>query len=173
MSAQDELPPGWKVTEEQWMGITGPRDVWVVWNAFDSRCPGADGIEGFFSRDVAVGSAWLSFGITREELATMRAAAERCAELEAELKDLMAAYDDERKNKDAALSCAHTELLRADKAEAALATSYSLEWQTKRADKAETALAKVTAERDEARGELDRALMDMAAGFADITPGAD
>ena len=37
----------------------------------------------------------------------------------------------------------------------------------------EAELAKVTAERDEARRELYRALMDMAAGFAGITPGAE
>ena len=65
-----------------------------------------------------LGDALIVLDLTREELATMRAAVGRCAELE-------------------------------------------------------TALDKVTAERDEARRELDRALMDMAAGFAGIVPGAE
>jgi hypothetical protein len=37
-------------------------------------------------RDAAVADAWSGFGITREEYATMRAAVERCAELEAALE---------------------------------------------------------------------------------------
>ena len=110
MSAQDELPPGWEYT-------TAPSNEAVA------RGPvGLSSWTAAPGRDQCAKDAWRLWsrasGITREELATMRAAVERCAELE-------------------------------------------------------TALDKVTAERDEARRELDRALMDMAAGFAGIVPGAE
>jgi multidrug resistance efflux pump len=88
--------------------------------------------------------------VTREELDTMRAAVERCAELETELAKVtverhLAAHHRANANDIATLNYKEAEGLRAE-------------------------LAKVTAERDDARRELDRALMDMAAGFAGITP---
>jgi len=88
--------------------------------------------------------------VTREEYTAMRAAVERCREAEGEIK-------------------VQGHMLNTQYLEAEDDRAKCEAWE-ERATKAEAALAKVTAERDEARRELDRALMDMAAGFAGITP---
>ena len=108
MSAQDELPPNWCVLFESY-------GQHVLFTAL-SQVVGT-----FDSHGEAVDAAWMYFGITREELATMRAAVERCAELERLVDD----------------------------AEHGRATALTVrDAQAERCSKAEAALAKVTAERD-------------------------
>ena len=147
MSAQDELPPGW--TWAAGLPASESRGVHV------SR-------GGTFAELAA--STWEVWehrsGITREEYATMRAAVERCAELER-------LVDDAEHGRATALTVRDAQAERCSKAEAALAEALD----ERRVIIAQ--LADTEAQRDEARRELYRALMDMAAGFADITPGAD
>ena len=69
MSARDELPPGRRA-------VLGAAHRWELYE------PRHDAPIRYAKREDAVAMAWRRFGITREEYATMRAAVERCAELE-------------------------------------------------------------------------------------------
>ena len=86
MSAQDELPPNWQVEH------IGVRPV-HGWRVFDgsNRCT-----TGFKSRGDAVAHAWIAHGRTQAEDTTMRAAVERCAELETALARVTVELDDAR-----------------------------------------------------------------------------
>ena len=114
MSAQDEFPPGWEYTT--------PSSEAIAWNAAPKRRRCADDAWWLWTR---------VSGITREEYTTMRAAAERCKELEAALARVTAERDEVQHyranaNDIATLNYKEAEGLRAE-------------------------LAKVTAQLDEAR----------------------
>jgi hypothetical protein len=73
MSARDELPPGW-----EWQGRV------AINHATGRHVSRGGSTEG---NAALCWDAWRhKSGITREELATMRAAVERCAELDAALE---------------------------------------------------------------------------------------
>jgi len=124
-------------------------------------------------------SAFQEMNITREELATMRAAAGRCAELEVLADGRSEALDVAigKINKAEAALAEIREALSHDTGGATVAGFMSTKdlargmvdnfvaWKAK--------AERLEAQRDEARRELGRALMDMAAGIAGITPGVE
>jgi hypothetical protein len=66
MSARNELPPGWSIEEERYNDA--PRFLLK-----DAR---GRLVEWQYDRGLLAAGSWKSLGITREELATMRAAQE-------------------------------------------------------------------------------------------------
>jgi hypothetical protein len=81
MSAQDELPPGWEYTTAPSNEAVARGPVGLsAWTAAPGHRQCAKDAWRLWSR---------ASGITREELATMRAAVDRCAELEAALESAL------------------------------------------------------------------------------------
>jgi len=84
MSAQDELPPGCTADNS-----TGGRFPWRI--RYHS---GEVSLSSYMHRHEII--EWAQARYDTEELATMRAAVERCAELEAELARITAERDEAR-----------------------------------------------------------------------------
>jgi len=96
MSAQDELPPGCEVGEVDDRARDKAEAHGARWWAMLGH-----GTMSRVTRGEVVAAAWVQWernaGITREEYTTMRAAAERCAELEAALAKVTAERDEARR----------------------------------------------------------------------------
>ncbi len=89
MSAQNELPPGWEYTTAPSNEAVARGPVGLsAWTAAPGHRQCAKDAWRLWSR---------ASGITREELATMRAAVERCAELETALARVTAERDEARR----------------------------------------------------------------------------
>jgi len=96
MSARDELPPGY-FTRDGYIWRKRPGQ-----NPEEQHTrPGQNPEEQHTDRPDRYPVAWMRWetasGITREEYATMRAAVERCAELEAELAKVTVERDEARR----------------------------------------------------------------------------